>query len=159
LRHFFYGATTDVCDKLERSLREKFPGLVVCGKIAPPLMRTAELLLPEAADMINNAKPDILWVGLGSPKQDFWMARNRAMLEAPVMVGIGAAFDFHAGAKVQAPRWMQRSGLEWLFRLCSEPGRLWKRYLVGNTLFIFWLLQEKIAGAIPRCARDDGKNL
>jgi N-acetylglucosaminyldiphosphoundecaprenol N-acetyl-beta-D-mannosaminyltransferase len=143
-RHFFYGATADVCDKLERSLREKSPNLVVCGKIAPPFMRKAEVLSPDIIDIINKAKPDILWVGLGSPKQDFWMAKNRAVLDVSVMVGIGAAFDFHAGVKPQAPRWMQRSGLEWMFRLWCEPGRLWKRYLVGNTLFVFWLVQEKV---------------
>ena len=141
-RHFFYGATGDVCDRLEHNLKVKLPGVVVAGKIAPARMKTAEMLGADVIKAINAAKPDILWVGLGSPKQDFWMALNRAALDVPVMVGIGAAFDFHAGVKRQAPRWMQACALEWLFRLCCEPRRLWKRYLVGNTLFVYWLIRD-----------------
>lgn len=143
VRHFFYGATSEICDKLERSLREKSPGLIVCGKVAPSFMREAEVLPMEVAEAINQARPDIIWVGLGSPKQDFWMDKNRMLLKAPVLIGIGAAFDFHAGVKLQAPRWMRACALEWFFRLCCEPGRLWKRYIVGNFLFVFWLVQEK----------------
>jgi N-acetylglucosaminyldiphosphoundecaprenol N-acetyl-beta-D-mannosaminyltransferase len=91
---------------------------------------------------INRANPDILWVGLGSPKQDYWMFEHRARLKVPVMIGVGAAFDFLSGVKKQEPRWMQRSGLEWSFRLCSEPKRLWKRYLIGNSKFIYYLLKD-----------------
>lgn len=149
-RHFFYGATPEICDKLELSLKARFPNLIVCGKIAPGFMKTAETLASDMADIINRSKPDILWVGLGSPKQDFWMAKNRAVLDVPVMVGIGAAFDFHAGVKPQAPRWLQALALEWLFRLCCEPKRLGKRYLVGNTLFVFWVVQEKISRLFRR---------
>jgi N-acetylglucosaminyldiphosphoundecaprenol N-acetyl-beta-D-mannosaminyltransferase len=143
-RHFFYGATEGVCDKLERNLTAKFPGLVIAGRIAPPYLKKAEPLTADIVRRINDAKPDILWVGLGSPKQDHWMALNRAALEVPVMVGIGAAFDFHAGVKPQAPGWMQACALEWLFRLCCEPRRLWKRYLLGNTFFLYWLLKKAL---------------
>ncbi|MEI6437741.1 MAG: WecB/TagA/CpsF family glycosyltransferase [Candidatus Omnitrophota bacterium] len=144
LRHFFYGATAEICDKLERNLLDRFPDLIVAGKIAPSYMKVAEPLTAAVINQINTARPDVLWVGLGSPKQDFWMSQNRASLEVPVMVGIGAAFDFHAGVKPQAPRWMQAMALEWLFRLCCEPRRLWKRYLVGNTLFVYWLLKDMV---------------
>lgn len=100
----------------------------------------------DVIDAINAARPDILWVGLGSPKQDHWIVLNRQALQVPVIIGIGAAFDFHSGIKPQAPLWMQRSGSEWLFRLGCEPGRLWRRYLVGNSLFVWWLLCDLFSG-------------
>ena len=84
---------------------------------------------------LNASGAQVVWVGLGSPKQDLWMAEHRARLEAPVLIGVGAAFDFFAGSQKQAPRCMQRSGLEWLFRLLAEPRRLWRRYLIGNPKF------------------------
>ncbi len=143
-RHFFYGATVDICDKLERNLKERFPGLIIAGRIAPPYIKKAEELSPDTVQAINSARPDILWVGLGSPKQDYWMSLNRKLLDVPVMIGIGAAFDFHAGVKPQAPRWMQACALEWLFRLCCEPRRLWRRYLLGNALFMYWLMKEAL---------------
>jgi N-acetylglucosaminyldiphosphoundecaprenol N-acetyl-beta-D-mannosaminyltransferase len=87
-------------------------------------------------DAINMARPDIIWVGLSRPKQDSWMARRLGRIEAPVMVGVGAAFDFLAGTKRQAPHWMQRNGLEWLFRLCSEPRCLWRRYVVPGFIIL-----------------------
>ncbi|MBF0123315.1 MAG: WecB/TagA/CpsF family glycosyltransferase [Candidatus Omnitrophica bacterium] len=146
LRHFFYGATKEVCDKLEHNLKKKFPALIVVGKMAPPYMEQAEPVTQDEIQAINAARPDILWVGLGSPKQDFWMSLNREALNVPVMVGIGAAFDFHSGVKPQAPVWMRVCGLEWLFRLCCEPRRLWKRYLKGNTQFMYWVVKEALFG-------------
>jgi len=92
---------------------------------------------------INEAAPDIVWVGLSTPKQEYWMAEHFNRLAAPVLIGVGAAFDFHSGLKRQAPRWMQQSGIEWLFRLASEPRRLWKRYLQNNPAFV-WLALEEI---------------
>jgi N-acetylglucosaminyldiphosphoundecaprenol N-acetyl-beta-D-mannosaminyltransferase len=145
-RHFFYGGTQAVCDKLVNSLEARFPGISVAGRIAPPFMVKAGVAAKDVVDAINAARPDILWVGLGSPKQDFWMALNREGLEVPVMVGVGAAFDFLAGSKPKAPRWMQVLCLEWLFRLICEPRRLWKRYLVGNFLFIYWVIKESLFG-------------
>ncbi|NTV28936.1 MAG: WecB/TagA/CpsF family glycosyltransferase [Candidatus Omnitrophica bacterium] len=143
-RHFFYGGTAEVCDKLSRRLKARFPDMQIAGTIAPPYMPKAERLSDDVVAAINAARPDILWVGLGSPKQDYWLVLNREVLNVPVMIGIGAAFDFHAGIKPQAPLWMQRSGLEWLFRLSCEPGRLWRRYLIGNSLFIWWLLCDAL---------------
>ena len=97
-------------------------------------------------DHINAARPDIVWVGLGAPKQDRWMAAHLGRVSAPVMIGVGAAFDFLAGVKPQAPRRLRRLGLEWLFRLATEPRRLGRRYLVCNTLFL-WLLLKQLLGA------------
>jgi len=141
-KHFFYGATENTLNLLEQKLRESNLDIRIAGKIAPAFQQKAELEKKEVIDMINNADPDILWVGLGSPKQDFWMALNRGKLNVPVIIGIGAAFDFLAGVKPQAPKWMQGCGLEWLFRLICEPKRLWKRYLIGNVKFIYYLLKK-----------------
>ncbi|HLK96191.1 MAG TPA: WecB/TagA/CpsF family glycosyltransferase [Hymenobacter sp.] len=93
---------------------------------------------------INEANPDVVWIGLSTPKQERWMAEHIGRLTAPVLVGVGAAFDFHSGLKRQAPHWMQRSGLEWLFRLANEPRRLWRRYLVNNPLFTLLVLQQAL---------------
>jgi N-acetylglucosaminyldiphosphoundecaprenol N-acetyl-beta-D-mannosaminyltransferase len=95
-----------------------------------------------AVESINLVNPDIVWVGLSTPKQERWMASHRDKINAPVLIGVGAAFDFHAGVKKQAPRWMQRSGLEWLYRLISEPRRLWKRYLINNPWFLWMILLQ-----------------
>ena len=136
-RHLFYGGREGVADRLARRLTERFPKLVIAGTMEPPLASLDELCTPEAAAAINAASADVVWVGIGSPKQDRWMARMRPLLEAPVLIGVGAAFDFHGGAVRQAPLWMQRSGLEWLFRLAMEPRRLWRRYLVDNPWFVW----------------------
>jgi N-acetylglucosaminyldiphosphoundecaprenol N-acetyl-beta-D-mannosaminyltransferase len=134
--HYFYGGAPGVAGLLATRLKERFPQLKIAGAVTPPFRP----LTPEEdhADIaqINAAAPDILWVGLGAPKQEYWMAAHREQISAPVMIGIGAAFDFHAGLKPQAPLWMQRSGFEWFFRLLHEPRRLWKRYLINNPLFL-----------------------
>lgn len=134
-KHFFYGGADGVADLLVRKLKEKFPKLSVVGTFTPPfraLNATEEMNL---AEQIRAAQPDILWVGLSTPKQEKFMAEYLPKLDATVMIGVGAAFDFHSGRVKQAPRWMQRSGLEWFYRLCSEPRRLGKRYLRNNPLF------------------------
>jgi len=141
-RHFLYGATPETLDKLMTALKEKFPAINIAGHYAPPFRSFNEGEDQIIVDMINQSNSDILWVGLGSPKQDFWMQRHRDKINVPVIMGVGAAFDFLSGQKKQAPRWMQRSGLEWLFRLVQEPGRLWKRYLLGNSKFMWLLLKD-----------------
>ncbi len=143
-RHYFYGGTAQVCELLEKNLKKQFPGLNITGKYSPPFRELTKEEDEQIIDGINKSKPDILWVGLGSPKQDFWMANHRERLDVSVIVAVGAAFDFLSGAKKQAPRWMQRAGLEWFFRLCCEPKRLWKRYLVGNLQFIYFLIRDEI---------------
>lgn len=142
LRHFFFGGTSQGLALLKERLEKDFPGICIAGMLAPPFRAQAQIEEPAVIDQINAAAADVMWVGLGSPKQDFWMKLNRDRINVPVLVGVGAAFDFVAGLKPQAPRWMQRSGLEWVFRLASEPRRLWKRYLVGNSLFLYYLVRS-----------------
>ena len=141
LRHFFYGGTEDTLQKLQQKLLESYPQILIAGSYAPPFRAEVWQEDKEIIDRINNSAADIVWVGLGSPKQDFWMHLHRPLLNVPVIVGAGAAFDFCSGVKPQAPRWMQGCGLEWFFRLCCEPGRLWKRYLMGNSLFLIYLFR------------------
>ena len=141
-RHFFYGGAPGVADALAQNLTQRFPDLIVAGAYSPPMLDVGQLEDPRTIDMINSSNPDIVWVGLGTPKQDFWVAQHRPFLNAPVLVAVGAAFDFLTGRIPQAPTWMQRNGLEWLFRLAKEPRRLAHRYLVYNPLFIIHVLAQ-----------------
>jgi UDPglucose 6-dehydrogenase len=136
-KHFLYGGwPPDVVEKLSAQLRRRFPGIQVVGTHAPPFRPPTPEEDAEIVAKINAAAPDIVWIGLGTSKEKFWAASHLEKLAAPVLVGVGAAFDFHAGRVRQAPRWMQRSGLEWFFRLCCEPRRLWRRYLKNNPRFL-----------------------
>ncbi len=150
-RHYLYGGADGVAELLKSRLCERFPGLEIVGTQSPPFRPLTPQEDTEAVCSINEAEPDIVWIGLGSPKQDHWMSAHVGRIAAPVLIGVGAAFDFHAGRKKQAPRWMQRSGLEWLFRLTQEPGRLWWRYLVYNPLFVTLVLLQR--ASIKRYAR------
>lgn len=143
-RHYFYGSSAKTIELLQQRLKKQFPGLNIVGSFSPPLRDARAMEEGEILAQINAANPDILWVALGSPKQDYWMHLHRSRLNVPVMIGIGAAFDFLAGTKPQAPVWMRRCGLEWFFRLLSEPRRLWKRYLLGNTEFIYLLAKNTL---------------
>ena len=143
-RHYFYGGTPEALDRLVLKLRAHSPDLQVAGCHAPPFRPLTAQEDRAAVEAINAAEPDILWVGLGSPKQERWMAAHRDKIHAPVMVGVGAAFDFLSGAKPQAPHWMQRSGLEWLYRLVTEPRRLWRRYLIDSPLFVAFVLAQSL---------------
>jgi N-acetylglucosaminyldiphosphoundecaprenol N-acetyl-beta-D-mannosaminyltransferase len=127
-RHFFYGTSPAVLERLCANLRASAPGLRIVGTHSPPFRPLSEAEDREIIDLINASGADVVWVGLSSPKQEQWMAEHVDRLKAPVMIGVGAAFDFHAGTKKRAPKWMQRSGLEWSYRLASEPRRLWSRY-------------------------------
>ncbi len=141
-RHFYYGGAEGIPDLLAETLTAKFPGLQVVGTYSPPF-RPLTLEEDQAIiDMINAANPDVVWIGLGCPKQDIWMAQHRDKLNAPILIGVGAAFDFLSGQKSQAPRWMMRYSLEWLYRLLQEPRRLWRRYLLCNPLFILLVLLQ-----------------
>ncbi len=141
--HFFYGGQMGVADRLAETMRRRFPGVRIVGTLSPPVGTAEQLCTEEAAAAINEAGPDIVWVGVSSPKQEFWMQGMRPRLSAPVLIGVGAAFDFHTGSVRQAPRWMQRSGLEWLFRLIQEPQRLWRRYLIDNPWFLFEVARQQ----------------
>lgn len=143
-RHFFYGGADGIADTLAERLRERYPGLAIAGTYCPPFRALTPEETTEVRQRINQSGADIVWVGLGTPRQERWMADMVGTVQAPVFVGVGAAFDFHAGVKRQAPRWMQRSGLEWVFRLATEPRRLWKRYLINNPWFLWLVLRQSL---------------
>ena len=133
--HFLYGGAPGVADELKRRLEQRFPAIKIVGIYTPPFRPLTSEEEEELARVVRAAKPDMFWVGLSTPKQEKFMAQHWQKLDATLFFGVGAAFDFHAGRMRQAPLWMQRSGLEWLFRLACDPGRLWKRYLKNNPLF------------------------
>ncbi|HEY6169879.1 MAG TPA: WecB/TagA/CpsF family glycosyltransferase, partial [Verrucomicrobiae bacterium] len=136
IRHFFYGGARGAAEELKRRLTERFPGLQIVGVYEPPFRPLDAGEERALIEQVRAARPDILWVGLSTPKQERFMAEYLPKLDVTLMVGVGAAFDFHSGRAKQAPRWMQRCGLEWFYRLCCEPRRLWKRYLKNNPLFL-----------------------
>lgn len=127
-RHFLLGGAEGVAAELARRLQRRSPGVLIAGTLSPPFREFRPDEDEAIAKQINEAGADIVWVGLGSPKQERWMAKHRERLSASVLIGVGAAFDFLSGRRRQAPRWVQRCGLEWLFRFVSEPRRLWCRY-------------------------------
>ena len=135
-RHYLYGGAEGVPELLAERLRQRFPGIQIVGTYSPPFRPLTPEEDETIVQRINQSHPDIVWVGLSTPKQERWMAAHVGRVSAPVLIGVGAAFDFHAGLKPQAPRWMQRSGLEWFFRLLTEPRRLWRRYLINNPKFV-----------------------
>jgi N-acetylglucosaminyldiphosphoundecaprenol N-acetyl-beta-D-mannosaminyltransferase len=136
-RFYLYGGRDErALAQLAANLLDRHPDLQLAGGWSPPHRELTETELDEIAARINAAGPDVVWVGIGVPKQEKWMAAMRARLDAPVLVGVGAAFDFHAGLVPQAPAWVQRRGLEWLFRLVQEPRRLWRRYARHNPRFV-----------------------
>lgn len=140
--HFFYGTTEETLARLVGNIRRRFPASRIAGTYAPPFRDLTPEESAKVVEMINSASPSVLWVGLGCPKQELWMHRYKPELRVPVMVGVGAAFDFFAGTKPQAPEWMRNNGFEWLFRLLCEPRRLWRRYLINNFLFLYLLLVD-----------------
>jgi len=140
--HFFYGGAPGVAEKAAKTLNDWFPMLKVVGTYSPPFRALTPEEDKQVVEMISRAAPDVLWVGLGCPKQESWMYEHRDQLQVPVMVGVGQAFDIYGGRSRQAPRWMREHGLEWLFRLWQEPRRLWRRYLLYNVGFIYRLFLE-----------------
>lgn len=141
-RHYFYGGGEGIAELLAERLSARFPGAQIVGTYCPPFRALSAEEDAAVVAQINAARPDIVWVGLSTPKQERWMAAHLGKVEAPVLIGVGAAFDFHAGVKPQAPRWMQRSGLEWLFRMASEPRRLAGRYLRNNPRFAYLIVGQ-----------------
>jgi N-acetylglucosaminyldiphosphoundecaprenol N-acetyl-beta-D-mannosaminyltransferase len=127
-RQVYYGGGVGVAEQLKKTLTAAYPGLAVVGTFCPPFRELTAEEDATTVEAINALRPDIVWIGLSTPKQERWMASHRDRIEAPVIVGVGAAFDFLAGKKPVPPRWIQRCGLEWSFRLCTEPRRLWRRY-------------------------------
>lgn len=134
-RHFLYGSTEETLCRLREALRTRFPGIEICGSEAPPFRSLTEPEREAAYARINSTNPDVVWIGLGAPKQELWMQAARHHLDAPVLAGVGAAFDFVSGAKARAPGWMQNAGLEWFHRMVIEPRRLTGRYVKTNLTF------------------------
>lgn len=139
---FLYGATDEVLEQLRTNLRDRFPALQIVGWHSPPFRALTAAEDEAVVREINDSGAQIVWVGLSTPKQERWMAAHVGRLDASALFGVGAAFDMHAGNLRQAPRWMQRAGLEWLFRLASEPRRLWRRYAVNNPRFVLAILRR-----------------
>ena len=139
--HFYYGGADGIPEKLAENMQQIFPNLKIIGTHSPPFRNLADDEDNAIVDIINNANPDIVWVGLGMPKQELWIGEHFGRIKAPVMIGVGAAFDFLSGKKKRAPKWMQKAGLEWLFRLIQEPKRLWRRNLYHPIFFFRLFLQ------------------
>lgn len=142
-RHFLYGATPNTLERLRLRLIERFPGARIVGTYSPPFRQLTTQEETAVVQSVNESAADVVWVGLGSPKQELWMAAMRGRLEASVLIGVGAAFDFHAGGKRQAPKFIQNSGMEWAFRLLCEPRRLWRRYAVVVPSFLLLTLLQR----------------
>lgn len=143
LTHYFYGGVPGVAGELSAKLRAHFPGLAVAGTFTPSFAPFTENEVVALHADVARTRPDVLWVGLGTPKQEKFMAAHARTLDAGVLIGVGAAFDFHSGRVRQAPRWIRGSGFEWLFRFCLSPRRLGWRYLRTNPLFLAHVLAQK----------------
>lgn len=142
-RHYFYGSNEDTLEKLQENLEKHYPGIQIAGSFAPPYEKNLREDYEEDINRINAANADFIWVGLGAPKQEYWMYRQKDKIGG-VMLGVGAGFDFHAGVVKRAPLWMQKCGLEWFYRFLQEPGRLGKRYLTTNLKFFRYIYTEKL---------------
>ncbi len=143
-RVFYYGGAPGIADELASTMQSEYGGIVCSGTYTPPYRDLTGAERDEVVRIINSARPDVVWVGLSTPKQEKWMAQMRPFLDAPALIGVGAAFDYNTGRVKRAPRWMQTSGLEWFYRIIQEPRRLWKRYARNNTLFIYYLVLQKL---------------
>lgn len=149
-RHFLYGGwPPEVVEQLASNLRERCPGIQIVGTYAPPFRSLNGEEDAAIVERINATRPDIIWIGLGAPKQDFWAEAHVGKIVAPVLIAVGAAFDFHSGRKPQAPRWMMSIGLEWFFRVLTEPRRLGPRYLRDNPVFIWNILRQTLGKEPP----------
>lgn len=140
LKHYFYGSTQETLAMLEKKLKAEYPQLRIAGMVSPPFQKLSEEEDAAEIKKMNESGADIIWVGLGAPKQENWMYEHRDKVGG-VMIGVGAGFDYHAGNIKRAPMWMQRMSLEWLYRLLQDPKRLFKRYLVTNTRYL-WLTRK-----------------
>ena len=141
LRHYFYGGTESVAEKLVSRFTTAYPGVEIVGTYCPPFRALSPAEDAHIVATINAAKADVIWVGLGAPKQEKWMLYHRDKIEATAMIGVGAAFDFHSDTVAWAPRWIRDAGLEWAFRLVKEPKRLWRRNL-DSLPFLFLALSQ-----------------
>jgi len=146
-RHFFYGGAPGVADALARAEQERY-GIQIAGTYCPPFRALTDEEEGDVQRLIEETRPDVVWVGLSTPKQEYWMFAHRHTLNVPVMLGVGAAFDLNTGRLKQAPEWMRENGLEWLFRLCAEPRRLWQRYILNGSKFAWAVCREHLLARI-----------
>lgn len=156
-RHYFYGSTKETLDKLKDKLQTDYTGIQIVGMYTPPFRALAVEEDEKILHLINNAKADFVWIGLGAPKQEKWMAEHQGKVNG-LMIGVGAGFDYFAGNIKRAPKWMQKGNLEWVYRLWQEPGRLLGRYLHTNTIFIQHILAENIRNLGKRLKHINGCN-
>lgn len=141
IKHYFFRSKEETLEALKQNLRKKYPNLNICGMYSPPFRKLTPEEDKQNIDRINNSEADIIWVGLGAPKQEQWMNAHKDKIKG-VMMGAGAGFDFHAGTIQRAPKWVQKIGLEWLYRLSRDPNRLFERYFVTNSKFVWYLLRS-----------------
>jgi len=144
LKHYFYGSTKETINKLVECMKIKFPTEIIAGYESPPFRIQTEDEKNSSIEKIIESGADIVWVGLGAPKQEIWMNDNWEKLRPAVLMGVGAAFDFNASLLDRAPELMSKLGLEWFYRFCKEPARLWKRYVVTNSIFISYCIKELV---------------
>jgi N-acetylglucosaminyldiphosphoundecaprenol N-acetyl-beta-D-mannosaminyltransferase len=149
-KHFLYGGHAGVPEKVSAKLKQECQGIRIAGTFSPPFRKQTRAEQRKVISEINKSGADVLWVALGCPKQEVWMYENRHRLNVPVIVGVGQAFDILSERVRQAPRWVRNAGLEWAFRLVIEPRRLWRRYLVYNTQFIYCLALGYLGLLEPR---------
>jgi N-acetylglucosaminyldiphosphoundecaprenol N-acetyl-beta-D-mannosaminyltransferase len=152
-RHFLYGGRRGVAARLAAELSRRVPGVAIVGYETPPFGPLDSAEYTATVERINATRPTHVWVGVSSPKQDFWIANHVSTLECGAVLAVGAAFDFHSGVRQRAPRWMQKSGTEWLFRLLSEPRRLGRRYTVNNARFLAIVARDLTASSRPNLSR------
>lgn len=140
--HYLFGGAEGVADRVAARMSDRFPGLKIAGTYCPPFRVLSEAEKAEVVERLNNSGADIIWIGLGAPKQERWMQEYRPLLSAPVLIGVGAAFNFHSGDVKRAPKVLQLTGMEWAFRLSQEPKRLWRRYVYGIPRFAYSVLRR-----------------
>lgn len=149
LRHFFFGNTPETLARMEKVIRQRYPGAVIAGMIAPPFRAFTEAENQLWLEEMRKAGPDLIWVSLGAPRQEEWIYRHYRGLDRGLFIGIGAGFSYLAGTIRHAPAWMKYMALEWFYRLLQEPNRLWRRYVKNNTLFIVYIIREWLTGTLP----------
>ena len=149
-RHFFYGGANGVAEKLIGNLTAQFPGLQVAGSYCPPFRSLTEDEDKQVINMINESKADIVWVGLGAPKQEKWMFEHLGKINAPIMMGVGAAFDFHSGNRKWAPAWIRKIGCEWIYRMFTGGKKVFWRNLKHESIFVYLILKQRIIGLFKK---------
>jgi N-acetylglucosaminyldiphosphoundecaprenol N-acetyl-beta-D-mannosaminyltransferase len=149
LRHFFFGNTQKTLDKMTQIVRQRYPRAIIAGTISPPFLPFTDSENHAYIAEMRAARPDIIWVSLGAPKQEEWIYQHFRELDRGLFIGIGAGFSYLAGTIKHAPGWMKHLALEWFYRLLQEPNRLWRRYMINNTLFIIYIIQEFVTGRVP----------